>query len=219
MLARLICVGLPLTLVVLAAGCGGDGTTTGLAPTPTTSPSPAPTHTLDATTPTPFPIKPASEDDVIWELVATLTAGNILPILRPTALPEGLETVTIVEAYATAHGFMVEYSGPGKRLRIGVAMFNPPLPGRRGHGEAVKLRGQDCISEKGKECVLQVNDDANPRELVWLWWFEHGRWVPEPGRAPLDSVFYMVTAEGLDPQEVLALAEALQPVILLRLAE
>jgi len=208
MSARLAGLGLLLTVLALAAACSGE-----VAPAaPTSSLTPSTSGTPVTPTPEPSPIKPVAEDAEIWHLVVAATSGYISPILRPTALPEGLESVTIGEPNADAHLFVVEYAGPGKRLRIGAGMFNPPPPDPGGHGEAVKLRGLECIPEvKGKECILQVNDDANPKERVWLWWDEPGRFVAEGGGRPLDSVFYLVTAEGLDPQEVMTVAESLRP--------
>jgi len=209
MSARLAGLGLLVTVLALAAACRGEKTPA--APTAPLTPSTGTSGATVTPRPEPSPIKPVAEDGAIWDLVLAATSGNISPILRPTAIPDGLETVTIGDPKGDPHLFVVEYAGPGKRLRIGAGAFNPPPPGPRGHQEAVKLRGLQCIPEKGEECVLQVNDDANPKERVWLWWNEPGRSVLDGGGPPLNSVFYLVVAEGLDPQEVMTVAESLQP--------
>jgi len=208
MSARLAGLGLLVTVLALVAACGGEKM-------PATPTAPLSTETAGATvppTPEPSPIKPVAADGEIWDLVVAATSGYISPILRPTALPNGLETVTTDDPKGDPHLFVVEYAGPGKRLLIGAGMFNPPPPGPGGHGEAVKLRGLECIpGVKGKECYLQVNDDANPRERVWLWWNEPGRFVAEDPVSSQDSVFYLVSAAGLAPQDVMTVAESLRP--------
>jgi hypothetical protein len=211
MLARLAGLVLLVAVAALTAAC--QGAKTPAKPTARLTPSTGSSGTTVTPSPEPSPVRPVGEDEEIWDLVVAGTSGYISPILRPTALPEGLETVTIDDLRGDApSGFVVEYGGTGKRLNIGVGMFNPPPPGPGGHQEAVKLRGLECNpEEKGKECILEVNDDANPKERVWLWWNEPGRYVVEGGGAPLDTVFYLVSAEGLDPQEVMTVAESLQP--------
>ncbi|HSP55106.1 MAG TPA: hypothetical protein VLS25_05910 [Dehalococcoidia bacterium] len=167
--------------------------------------------------PTPLLSRPVGQDAEVWALVASAASANISPVLHPAAPPEGFEMVTLRSLFGEAtdaRGFEVEYTGPGKRLSIGVAEFNPPPPGPGGHQQAVRIRGQDCNPDiKGKECVLTIDDDANPRGHVSLHWLERGRWVPEPepGRGVLDAVEYLVSAEGLDPQEVIAIVESLVP--------
>ncbi len=197
--------GLVLLAAVLAAAAACDSETMTSTPAASTEGS--------TPTPEPWPVKPVDEDGDIWDIVVTRVSGNISPVLRPAELPDGFETVTIgapVEKVG-AHLFVVEYAGPGKVLRIGAGAFNPPPPDLGGHQEAVKLRGLQCVPEKGKECALQINDDANPSERVWVWWNEPGTWLVDGGEAPLDSVFYLVVAEGLDPQQVIAVVESLQP--------
>ncbi|HSP53950.1 MAG TPA: hypothetical protein VLS25_00045 [Dehalococcoidia bacterium] len=207
-----------------------EGPSPAVSPTPTPAPwdtpiatplplSPSPSR-LEAPVGTPVPptpllSRPVGQDGEVWALVAAAASANISPVLYPASPPEGFEIVTLswlLGEAPDAHGFEVEYTGPGRRLSIGVAEFNPPPPGPGGHQEAVKIRGQECAPDiKGKECLLTVDDNANPAGHVWLHWFEHGRWVPEPGAAAVDSVEYLVSAEGLDPQEVIAIVESLVP--------
>jgi hypothetical protein len=212
MSARLAGLVLLVTVVALTAACHGANMPS-TKPTAHLTPSTGSSGTTVTPRPEPSPIRPVGEDEEIWDLVIAATSGYISPILRPAALPEGFETVTTDDPRGDApSAFVVEYAGPGKRLRIGAGMFNPPLPGPGGHQEAVKLRGLECNpEEKGKGCILQVKNDANPKERVWLWWNEPGRYVIGGGGPSLDSVFYLVAAEGLDPQEVMTVAESLQP--------
>jgi len=156
---------------------------------------------------------PVGQDGEVWALVASAVSANISPVLHPAPPPEGFEIVTLRWLFTEptdAHGFEVEYAGPGKRLSVAVAEFNPPPPGPGGHQEAVHIRGQECAPDiKGKECLLTVDDDGNPAGHVQLHWFERGRWVPQPGTRAVDAVEYLVTAEGLGPQEVIAIVESL----------
>ena len=147
----------------------------------------------------------STQDQAVWDRVVGLTADNISPILRPTTLPAGLDTVTLREPpnKLDPHLFVVEYSGPEKLLLVGAGAFNPPPPGPGGYQRVVTVRGQQGI--------IQVNDAANPKERVWLWWNEPGSWVVQAGGRAIDSVFYLVVAEGLDLEEVIAVATSLQP--------
>ncbi len=205
-----------MLLALGLAACGGDDQPE---PSPSASArvavvSPKDFPTAHATsTPRRLPTRPAGDDAEIWGIILSATAGNVSPVLRPASLPVGFETVSIPEpaARADAHSFVVEYSGPGKWLRIGAGAFNPPPAGPGGSQQQVQIRGLQCTPEKGRDCVLQLKEGANPKDGVWLWWNEPGSWVAEPGGARLESVFYLISAHGVDPQDVMAVAESLRP--------
>ncbi len=207
---------LGMLIGVAFAACGGDDQP---APSPSASArvavvSPTDLPTAHASsTPRPLPTRPASDDTEIWGIILSATARNISPVLRPAALPDGFETVSIPEPAdrADAYSFIVEYSGPGKWLRIGAGAFNPPPAGPGGFQQQVQIRGLQCTPDKGRDCVLQVKDSANPKDGVWLWWNEPGEWLAEPGEAVRNSVFYLVSAHGVEPTDVMTTAESLLP--------
>jgi hypothetical protein len=132
--------------------------------------------------------------------------GNLDPLLRPPTPPAGFETVELAAPTPSkpdTHPFLVEYDGPGRQLRIGAGAFNPPPPEQGGHQEQVAVRGQTGY--------LTVNNDVDPSERVWLSWNEPGRWSVDDASDASSHVFYLVSAEGLTPAEVLQVAESLQP--------
>jgi hypothetical protein len=183
-------------------------------PTIPSSPTTAPTRQPDSSSPRPFPRKPASDDGEIWGIILTLTSGHISPVLHPGEPLSGFETVRIAEPpeeESVAYSFVVEYSGPGKWLRIGAGASNPPPAGPNGYQRAVQIRGLECAPDKGRGCTLQVDDQANPEQAVWLWWNEPGTSVAVSSGAPQGSVFYLVSAHGIDPAEVTRVAQSLRP--------
>ncbi|HSP56579.1 MAG TPA: hypothetical protein VLS25_13440 [Dehalococcoidia bacterium] len=198
---------LGLVIGATFAACGGDDG----GASPTGSDTTGPTGT---SAPSQTPVtRPVGEDAAIWADVLRATAGNVSPVLRPTALPQGLDTVwlDVLDAPSDAHSFVVGYSGRGKLLHVGVGLFNPPPAGPGGSQALVQMRGLQCAWEKGKECVLQVGDSANRKSGVSLWWSEPGTWIAEPGGTPQDSLFYLIWSEGISEQEVMDFAESLRP--------
>lgn len=127
------------------------------------------------------------------------TVGSTVePILRPGQLPTGFETVQRVSSIPGA--FQVEYDGPGKQLRIGVAVWNPPLCGTGCSQRQVVVRDQ--------RATLQMVDDGQTQ--VWLWWSEPGQWTAS-GLSHPQGVAYLISAEGLTADEVLQVADSLVP--------
>ena len=99
--------------------------------------------------------------------------------------------------------FWVEYSGPGKLLGVGAGSYNPPIVTVESGGE------QREVNVRGQAATLQIKSKAQPSESVQLWWDEPGRWIQGLGAPIKDHVFYYVSAEGLDPDAVLQLANSL----------
>ncbi|HET7037733.1 MAG TPA: zf-HC2 domain-containing protein [Thermomicrobiaceae bacterium] len=168
-------------------GAGGAWKTPDEPATPPGSPAPSPTPA------------PLAQADAVWTAVARGVGDTINPVLRPSFVPAGLQTL---QAEALAPGtFNVVYSGPGTYLRIGVAGWNPPLCGDG--------CSQSQISVRGQPATLQVNDaSAYPANYVWLWWSEPGSWTM-PGLNQPQGIDYLISAQGLTPAEVQQVAASL----------
>lgn len=145
---------------------------------------------------------PIAREDGVWGLVAGW-ARDVSPVLRPRSLPKGFESVQVLDARLGT--FRVEYAGPGKRMILGVGLFNPPMvtPESRGEQRRVTVRGLDTL--------LKMRSKVQPSESLQLMWQEPGEWTPEIGAPTRDSVFYMISAQGLDPEAVLQVANSLHP--------
>lgn len=200
-----------LTVVTACSGEHRNTQTPAAAAAPTTptsvvsstgTPVPGATGTPLAL-PTPQPI--ATADDAVWRAIAADTEANLRPLLRPPVLPDGLATVLDMRLpnKPTPGLFGVEYRGPEELLVIAAGPLNPPPPAVTGHQERVLLRG--------REAVLNVQDDANPTSASWVWWNESGMWKPEGALSAGPSVLYYVRVEGMTPEELLALVEGLRP--------
>ncbi|MGQ9675344.1 MAG: hypothetical protein ACUVX1_06720 [Chloroflexota bacterium] len=71
-------------------------------------------------------------------------------------------------------------------------------------------RSTTTVMVRGQQGTLQVQDKAHPSESVQLWWEEPGKWTPAPGMETRDKVLYLVSGEGLTPEEVMEVAQSLQ---------
>lgn len=138
--------------------------------------------------------------DLVWESLGKEVSG-VSPVLRPAVRPSELETVLVLSS--GPGGYQVEYSSPGKRLMVGAGAFNPPLVSASGESKKIKVRGQDV--------TLQIQNKARPNEAVQLYWEESGRWEPAPGSPVRDKVFYLISSNGVEPEEVVRVAESLEP--------
>jgi hypothetical protein len=167
----------------------------------------------------------APSEDEVWAEVVSRTALNISPILRPTYLPAGLDTVSLLSPSEAGSFFRVEYFGRDKTLRVEVNKYNLPLPATAAHQDSVSIRDLACDSGgKGTSCFLQFEDPAEPSKRMWLAWSEPGRWqLPSQPQKPAqntpmpdlpgltqDHVEYLLSAVGLTEQELLAVAEGLR---------
>lgn len=142
---------------------------------------------------------PIAGEDAVWGLVAGW-ARDVSPVLRPQSLPQGFESVQVLDARQGT--FRVEYTGPGKSVLLGAGAFNPPH-WQDGEQRSVVVRGQAT--------TMQTRSRVQPTKLVQVWWQEPGRWVQAPNAAPTDNVFYLLSAKGLDPDAVVQLANSLRP--------
>jgi hypothetical protein len=149
--------------------------------------------------PVPASKLPIAGEDGVWRLVAGW-ARDVSPVLRPQSLPTGFEFVQVIDAKQGT--FRVEYTGLGKSVRLGAGAFNPP---HWPDGEQRK------VTVRGQVTTLQTRSRAQPSKLVQVWWREPGRWVQAADAPMMDHIFYLISAEGLDPDTVLQLANSLRP--------
>ncbi len=163
------------------------------------------TPTPGATTPPDPALVPLSQADAIWSQVVQTINGGIDPILKPTQLPEGVDSVRIVRAYAVDSGdhvpavFDVQYSGPGARLDIVVGLMSPSLCGSGCTQRQVTVRGQQATE--------QVNDAVQGH--ISLWWREPGTWNEASSQPPV--IQYWVFAQGLSADQVEQVVGSLEP--------
>lgn len=181
----------PLVAVILLVGC----TKPEPLGTPATLSTPPSTLTLVTST-------PVLDEQAAWDEVAR-SVQAVSPVLRPQFMPPGIESARVQKAGLGT--FWVEYSGPGKRLGIGAGAFNPSMVTTDSGGE------QRRVTVRGQPATLQMKSRARPSESVQLWWQEPGEWVPGAGAPMRDRVFYMISAQGLEPDVVLQLANSLRP--------
>lgn len=210
-LAGTICFG----AAALAVACSGTARET---PTPTQPASTPPWFTSAsavaasmsasataavASDPAEFPVALAYEDQSVWDFVRRWQGANISPILHPTSLPPGFDTVTIDQSpnKRDRHLLSVEYSGPGKTLRVLAGGINPPPPGPGGHEEKITVRGHDA--------VMVVNPETNPGGGIWVWWTEPATWVVQDGGPTIDHILYDLSATGFAQEELLRVAGSL----------
>lgn len=161
-------------------------------------------------TPTPTPAasvgeRLAQKDAAVWDRVIAGTGQSISPLLKPWSLPVGFADARLVQAEPGT--FTVEYTGPGLRLSIGVGAFNPPPPEPDGY--------QRHIEVDGWPATLQVQSTSTPSQRVMIWWSEqNGIWRPPGATGATLGPFYLVVAEGLDPDAVEQIVSSLGRVVL-----
>jgi len=185
-----------IAVALLALGCSSSGTGAPTASSTLAATAPPPTPTVT------FPVAPADHDAPVWDFVRQWQGANISPILRPTVLPPGLETVTIGQLPNKIDPYLlsVEYSGPSKRLRILAGGVNA------GPGDY-----QQTAIVRGHDAVLALAFATNPDTTISVWWAEPGAWVPDARAPAYDHITYEVLAHGLTQQELLQVAESLTP--------
>ena len=102
--------------------------------------------------------------------------------------------------------FGIEYSDgtSNKRLLIGGGpWYNLPLPGPDTLSEGVEVRGNVASYE--------LYHEAEPLALAFLIWHEPGRWGRPGDDWHRDYVEYLISAEGFSKEELLKVADGLQP--------
>ena len=160
-------------------------------------------------TPLPFystPV-PISQGDALWDWIAA-NSPEVEPVLRPTYLPSDLTQVT-VGILGQERGcvlFRVEYSNGAGTARLvigGGPWYNLPLPQSDTVDEEVEVRGNVAGYE--------LYHAAEPLGLAFLTWHEPGRWGRPGDNWHRDYVEYLISAEGFPKEELLKVANGLQP--------
>jgi hypothetical protein len=134
------------------------------------------------------------------------------PILRPTYLPPDL---TQVRLWATGWGgFVIEYEDVAREKRVGMAagaIGNTHLCGARCQQQQVVVRNMQAL--------YQVDDVEDPLSDAELLWEEPGKLdqpadlnVPNGERVTLDRVDYYIVARGFSKDDLIKVADSLQPV-------
>ena len=154
--------------------------------------------------PTPMPI---SESVAVWDWIAG-NSPEVEPVLRPTYLPSNLTRVT-VGILGQERGcvlFGIEYSDSAGKARLligGGPWYNPPLPGP----DAV----QEWLDVRQTTGTYQLQDAAEPLGFAFLTWQEPGKWGRPGDDWHRDYVEYLISAEGFSKEELLKVANGLQP--------
>lgn len=154
--------------------------------------------------PTPMPI---SQNEALWDWIAA-NSPEVEPVLRPTYLPFN-PTLISAPVLGQERGcvlFGIQYSdstGKNNILIGGGPWYNPPLPGP----EAV----QERLSVRETTGTYQLQDAADPLGQAFLFWQEPGRWGRAGDDWHRDYVEYLISAEGFSKEELLKVANGLQP--------
>ena len=193
--SMLLAAALLAVLTLTAAACASHTTKTG-------TPSPAFGGGIPTPTSVVFPTAAASADQPIWDFVRHWQGADVSPILRPSFLPPGLDSVTIGQP-PTKHDTSlldVEYTGGGKRLAILAGALNPSSEGTP----------PTQVTVRGVPATLATGTNVDGGSYISLWWHEPGEQIIQNGQ-PLAHLLYEVYAEGLTPQDVLDVAASLTP--------
>lgn len=159
--------------------------------------------------PTRVPSVPVSEADALWEWIAA-KSPECEPMLRPTYLPSNLTRVTLdlAEERLGCVLFNVTYTDSAGEARLSIGggpWFNaPPLPEPDTVYEDVELRGITG--------GYTLRHAAEPSGLAWLTWHEPGRWGKLGSDWHRDYVEYLMSSEGFSKEELLKVANALEPI-------
>jgi len=180
--------------VLITAACGGASGGGSLA----SSPTPPPIRT-------PLPI---SEDDTLWRWIAA-NSPEVEPILRPAYLPSNLDHVSLdlADQQRGCVLFNVTYTDSAGRSRLSVGggpWYNLPMP------ESDALQGEAEV--RGTAGGYQLQHSAEPLGLAFLTWHEPGRWGRPGDDWHRDYVEYLISSEGFAREELLKVANALEPV-------
>jgi hypothetical protein len=196
--ASCLAIGFGILLALLASvSCSGGQ------PLSTTVPQASPTAPPFYTTPMPI-----SQNDALWDWIAA-NSLECEPILRPTYLPSGLSRVSLgyVDQQRGCVLFGVRYwdrAGQARLFIDGGPFPNPPLPAQDTVGEDVEVRGN--LAE------YELYHAVEPMGLAFLTWHEPGRWGKPDDSWHRDYVEYLISGEGFSKEELLKVANGLQPV-------
>jgi hypothetical protein len=183
-------------VALLLASCGGGGTA-----------APA----LPVVTPTPLPAGQwisFSESDALWQEI-TETTTLVKPILRPGYLPPGLTEVQRLDREKPSLQFAIVYADARREKWVTLAagsIGNIALPGPHSR--------QDQVVIRGTYATYQLFAEEEPTSDAWLLWQEAGTWgAPgDPNLPNLDHVPYHISSHGLSRDDLIKVADSLQPV-------
>ena len=147
---------------------------------------------------------------MVWDEVVRQNGQDVSPLLKPSALPAGLDTVRLLSGGHGRATFRVVYSGTGKRFEVSVGKLNPAFSKVAGASQQqVTVRGQRATVQV--DAAGAVDAGASPTPHVWLTWREPGRWAIPALPNPEGAVEYFIFAHGVSAEEVLRTAESLRP--------
>lgn len=190
----LVACGLVPAALIRAASCGGEVQ----APEETTVIG---TVTFQATW------THVSVADAVWRQIAS-TATLIDPILRPSYLPPDLTQLRLNADVGTYY-FSVTYADATQDKWIHLMagpVSNPAMAGPRSQQQQVVVRNA--------RATYQLQDQQEPMGDAWLLWEEPGK-VGAPGDPSLpnlDHVTYCLSSRGFSKEDLVRVAESLQPV-------
>jgi hypothetical protein len=181
---------------LLLASCGGGGTAAPGAP---------------VVTPTPLPAGEwisSLEADALWQEIAQ-SATLVKPILRPSYLPPGLTEVQRLDTEEPLLQFAIVYADARHENWLSLSAGSTggtALSGPHSQQEQVVIRNTYA--------TYQVFDDENPTADAWVLWQEPGIWgAPDnPDLPDLDHVPYNMSSHGLSRDDLIKIADSLQPV-------
>jgi len=187
--------GLGVAALLLAA-CGGG------------SAAPA----VPAATPTPLPAGQWVsfwQADALWQQIIE-SATLVAPILRPSYLPPGLTEVQRLDTEKPSLQFAIVYADARHERWLSLtagSVGNTALYGPRSLQQEVVIRHTYA--------TYQLYDQENPTGTAWLFWQEPGRWgAPGDSNLPnLDHVPYFMSSNGLSKDDLMKVADSLQPAV------
>jgi len=185
--------------LLVAASCGGGDGQTVRSVGPQASPIEPPFG------PTPMPM---SQNEALWDWIAS-NSPEVEPVLRPTYLPSNLTQMTVgmLDQRLGCVLFVIRYSDSAGTTRLAISggpSYNLPLPGP---GAA-----QEPLDVRQTTGTYQLQDAAEPLALAFLTWHEPGRWGRPGDDWHRDYVEYLISGEGFSKEELLMVANSLQPV-------
>jgi hypothetical protein len=185
--------------LLVAVSCGGEGGEPLATATPLASPTPV--------APPEGTVMPISEGDALWEWIAA-NSPECEPILRPTYLPSSLSRLSLdyVDQQRGCVLFNVVYTDSAGQARLSVGggpWFNLPLAGADSLQEQVEVRATTGL--------YQLQNAAEPLGYAFLTWNEPGRWGRTGDDWHRDYVEYLMSSEGFPKEELLKVANALEP--------
>lgn len=184
--------------LLVAVSCGDEGGEPLAAGTPLASPV-APIGTA----------MPLPQSDALWDWIAA-NSPECAPILRPTYLPSSLSQVTLdlADQQRGCVLFDVGYTDSAGQVRLSVGggpWFNPPMAGSDTLQEEVEVRASTGL--------YQLQHAAEPSGYAFLTWHEPGRWGEPESDWHRGYVEYLISSEGLPEEELLKVANGLEPVL------